>query len=124
MADAAGSVEVYLDGGVRRGTDVLNCLALGARAVFVGRSQLYGLTVGGTQGVIDVIEILRTELDRAMAFCGVAEARSVNRSLIARTDSSLPLSLVDQLDRLARLYEAGLLTRTEFDHVKATLVPA
>jgi len=79
---AGGRCEVYMDGGVRRGTDVLKALALGARAVFVGRPVLYGLIVDGEEGVQHVLEILRTELETAMALCGRPTLESIDRSLI------------------------------------------
>src|SRR4029077_4050275 len=66
----AGAVEVYLDGGIRRGTDVLKAVAYGARAVLVGRPILWGLAVGGEVGVKSVLELLRQELDLAMALSG------------------------------------------------------
>ncbi|MEV0618415.1 alpha-hydroxy acid oxidase [Nonomuraea sp. NPDC050404] len=66
-----GRVPVLLDGGIRRGTDVLKAVALGARAVLVGRPALWGLTAGGAEGVRHVIDVLRTELEMAMALCGV-----------------------------------------------------
>jgi 4-hydroxymandelate oxidase len=78
----AGDVEVYLDGGVRRGVDVLKALACGARAVLVGRAQIWGLTVGGEDGIVSVLDILRSELDDAMRFCGVADVRVVDRALV------------------------------------------
>jgi 4-hydroxymandelate oxidase len=79
----AGDVEVYLDGGVRRGTDVLKAVALGARAVLIGRAQVWGLAVDGERGISRVLELLRTELDQAMAFCGVSDIRRVDRALVA-----------------------------------------
>src|SRR3989442_777182 len=66
----AGRAEVYLDGGVRRGTDVLKALALGAKAVLVGRPVLWGLALGGADGVQAVLNHLRSELDLAMALAG------------------------------------------------------
>jgi isopentenyl diphosphate isomerase/L-lactate dehydrogenase-like FMN-dependent dehydrogenase len=72
IVEAVGSrAEVLFDGGIRRGTDVVKALALGARAVLIGRPQIYGLVVGGQQGVSDVLEILRVELDRALTLMGV-----------------------------------------------------
>jgi isopentenyl diphosphate isomerase/L-lactate dehydrogenase-like FMN-dependent dehydrogenase len=62
--------EVYLDGGVRRGTDVVMALALGARAVLVGRPAMYGLAFGGDKGVAQVLEILREETENALALLG------------------------------------------------------
>ncbi|MFW3168810.1 alpha-hydroxy acid oxidase [Geodermatophilus sp. CPCC 206100] len=73
----AGRAEVLLDGGVRRGADVLTALGLGARAVLVGRPYLYGLAVAGQAGVERVIDVLTTELDRTMALTGVASVRDV-----------------------------------------------
>ncbi|CAN7947890.1 unnamed protein product, partial [Ixodes hexagonus] len=67
---ARGRVEVYLDGGVRRGTDVVKALALGAKAVFVGRPAIWGLAYNGQAGVYQTLEILRQELDRALALMG------------------------------------------------------
>ncbi|CAN8025866.1 unnamed protein product, partial [Ixodes persulcatus] len=65
-----GRVEVYLDGGVRRGTDIVKALALGARAVFVARPVIWGLAYNGQAGVSRMLEILREELDRALALMG------------------------------------------------------
>uniref|UniRef100_A0A8B9LLR4 (S)-2-hydroxy-acid oxidase n=1 Tax=Astyanax mexicanus TaxID=7994 RepID=A0A8B9LLR4_ASTMX len=65
-----GRVEVYLDGGVRRGTDVLKALALGAKAVFVGRPVLWGLAYEGEKGVSEVLQMLREELQLALALAG------------------------------------------------------
>jgi isopentenyl diphosphate isomerase/L-lactate dehydrogenase-like FMN-dependent dehydrogenase len=62
--------EVYVDGGVRRGTDVVMALALGARAVLVGRPAMYGLAYGGSRGVEQVLEILREETENALALLG------------------------------------------------------
>ena len=64
---------VFIDGGFRRGTDVLKAVALGARLVLVGRPFLYGATVAGQAGVARVIEILRSEIQRNLALMGVAE---------------------------------------------------
>uniref|UniRef100_G3MP55 (S)-2-hydroxy-acid oxidase n=1 Tax=Amblyomma maculatum TaxID=34609 RepID=G3MP55_AMBMU len=65
-----GSLEVYLDGGVRTGTDIVKALALGAKAVFVGRPALWGLAYNGYRGVTRMLEILRTELNRTLALMG------------------------------------------------------
>ncbi len=77
-----GRCEVYLDGGIRRGTDILKALALGARAVLVGRPILWGLAANGTEGVSHVLELLRTELELAMALAGRPTLASVDRSLV------------------------------------------
>ena len=74
--------EVYMDGGVRRGTDILKALALGARAVLIGRPILWGLAVDGRAGASQVLEILRTELELAMALAGCPTLASIDRSLV------------------------------------------
>ena len=79
-----GRIEVYLDGGIRRGTDVLKALALGAKAVFVGRPVLWGLALGGADGVRAVLDELRTELDTAMALAGRATVKDIDSSLVLR----------------------------------------
>ena len=80
-----GRAEVWLDGGVRRGTDVLKALALGAKAVLVGRPVLWGLATAGSEGVAKVLHILREELDLAMALSGCPELDAIDRSLIRRS---------------------------------------
>lgn len=82
IVEAAGGLEVYLDGGIREGADVLKALALGARAVLVGRAQYWGLTVAGEAGLTDVLGILRRELEATMMFCGVADVAQVDRRLV------------------------------------------
>jgi 4-hydroxymandelate oxidase len=83
----AGRCEVYLDGGVRRGTDVLKALALGARAVFVGRPILWGLVVGGAEGARRVLELLRDELELAMALAGRPTLASIEVSAVQLPDA-------------------------------------
>ena len=78
----AGRCEIYLDGGIRRGTDVLKALALGARAVLVGRPAFWGLAVNGAQGVQHMLEILRTELELAMVLSGHYSLETIDRSLV------------------------------------------
>jgi len=83
VVDAAGQLcEVYVDGGIRRGSDVLKAIALGARAVLVGRPVLWGLSVAGEKGAIDILEILRRELDEAMLLCGCTTLDDVGRWLL------------------------------------------
>ena len=77
-----GRVEVLLDGGVRRGTDVLKALALGARAVLVGRPVLWGLTLDGEAGVRTVLEHLRAEIDLAMALAGCRSLNDIDSTLV------------------------------------------
>jgi 4-hydroxymandelate oxidase len=77
-----GRIEVLVDGGVRRGTDVLRALALGARAVLLGRPILWGLAVAGEEGAFGVLETLREELDQAMALAGCARVSDVTPDLV------------------------------------------
>lgn len=77
-----GQCEVYLDGGIRRGTDVLKALALGARAVLIGRPLFWGLAVDGEAGVRAVLHILRDELEMAMAMCGRPTIQSIDRTVL------------------------------------------
>jgi 4-hydroxymandelate oxidase len=83
----SGRVPIIVDGGVRRGTDVIKALALGATAVAVGRPYLYGLAVSGADGVRGVVNILRNELEMAMALTGRPTIASIDRSLIFRAAS-------------------------------------
>ena len=84
IADAvAGRGEILLDGGVRRGADVVRALACGARAVLVGRPVLWGLAAGGREGVAAALGVLRRELDLAMALCGCPDVASITRDLVA-----------------------------------------
>lgn len=78
-----GRLPILLDGGVRRGTDVVKALALGAQAVLIGRPVLWGLAAGGSQGVIDVLELFRKELDLAMTLCGTPTIESITEDLIS-----------------------------------------
>ncbi len=77
-------VEVLIDGGIRRGTDVVKALALGARAVQVGRPVVWGLATGGEQGVADVLGLLHQELDLAMALCGCPSVAEITPDLVQR----------------------------------------
>jgi isopentenyl diphosphate isomerase/L-lactate dehydrogenase-like FMN-dependent dehydrogenase len=79
----AGRIPVLLDGGVRRGTDVLKALALGAAAVLIGRPNLWGLAVSGEEGVLAVLEHIRGEFDNAMAIAGVRSVQEITRDLVA-----------------------------------------
>jgi 4-hydroxymandelate oxidase len=72
-----------MDGGVRRGTDVLIALALGARAVLLGRPVLWGLAVGGETGAARVLELLRDEVDLALALAGCTSPAEVRPDLLA-----------------------------------------
>jgi 4-hydroxymandelate oxidase len=83
ITDAVGSrLPVLMDGGIRRGTDVLKAIALGAKAVLIGRPVLYGLAVEGAAGVARVIDLLRVELQMAMALAGKASIKAIDRSVL------------------------------------------
>lgn len=82
VESVGGDAEVYVDGGVRRGTDVLKALALGARAVLLGRPIFWGLAVDGEAGVRAVLEHLRTEFDLAMALAGARNVGEVTGDLV------------------------------------------
>ncbi|TDD93307.1 alpha-hydroxy acid oxidase [Actinomadura rubrisoli] len=81
---AAGDVPVLLDGGVRRGTDAVKAMALGARAVAVGRPVLWGLAADGERGAARVLELLRAEVELALALCGCASADDLGPALVGR----------------------------------------
>lgn len=78
----AGRVPVLMDGGIRRGTDVLKALALGANAVLIGRPYIYGLAVGAAEGVAAVVNILKRELEQAMELTGRTTISAVDRSVL------------------------------------------
>ena len=89
IVDAVGNrMEVLLDGGVRRGADVVRALALGARAVMVGRPYLYGLATGGQAGVRRALEILANEVDHVLALTGVPRIADLEPSLVRRADAT------------------------------------
>ena len=81
-AAVEGRCEVYCDGGVRRGTDVLKALALGACAVLLGRPIVWGLAVDGAAGVAAVLHMLRAEIERDLVLCGRRRIADVDRSLV------------------------------------------
>lgn len=86
VADAVGGrAEVYVDGGIRTGADVVKALALGARAVLVGRPVVWGLAVDGEDGVVDVLDTLTRDLTRVMAFCGASTLSEISADLVAST---------------------------------------
>jgi 4-hydroxymandelate oxidase len=80
----AGRAEVYVDGGLRRAPDVVKALALGARAVLVGRPSLWALAAGGADGVASLLHWYESELRRTMALCGAATVSQLERSLVRR----------------------------------------
>ena len=84
VEQVAGRMEVYVDGGIRRGTDALTALALGARAVLVGRPALWGLAAGGEAGARDVLEILRAEFATGLALLGCRSVADVTSAHVTR----------------------------------------
>ncbi len=83
IVDAVGeSSLIFVDGGIRRGTDVLKALALGADGVLIGRPILWGLTCEGSQGVATILDILRDELEESMKLCGCPHLREIGRHLL------------------------------------------
>jgi 4-hydroxymandelate oxidase len=85
VVEAVGDrMAVLMDGGIRRGTDVVKALALGAQAVLAGRPTLWGLAVGGAEGVQHVLELLRDEIELALALCGCTSPADVTRDHVGR----------------------------------------
>jgi 4-hydroxymandelate oxidase len=98
-----GRLEVYLDGGIRRGTDVLKALALGARAVLIGRPLFWGLAVDGESGLRAVLQMLRDELEMAMGMCGRPTIQSIDISLLGTVSPLLAVLHQPQGLRLPQL---------------------
>jgi 4-hydroxymandelate oxidase len=84
VAAAQGKLEILLDGGIRRGADVVKALALGAKAVFIGRPLFWGLAVDGEQGVVRVLDILREEMEITMAKCGRPTIASIDHTVMVK----------------------------------------
>ena len=82
MAAVGSQIEVWMDGGIRSGQDVLKARALGARGVYIGRPMLYGLGAMGEAGVTKCLEILHKELDLTMAFCGHTQIEKVDKGIL------------------------------------------
>lgn len=78
VEQVAGKAEIYMDGGIRRGSDVFKALALGAKSVLIGRPLFWGLAVGGEEGLTSVLEMLRDELDATMGMCGRSTVDSID----------------------------------------------
>jgi 4-hydroxymandelate oxidase len=88
IAEAVGDrVDVLVDGGIRRGTDVLKALALGARAVMIGRPVIWGLAVDGANGVRSVLELILAEFDVALALAGVPQASALDSTRVEMRSS-------------------------------------
>ena len=87
IADEVGSkIEVWMDGGIRSGQDVLKAVALGAQGTLIGRAFLYGLGALGEEGVAKCLQLIRNELDITMAFCGHTDIRTVDRAILLPPD--------------------------------------
>jgi 4-hydroxymandelate oxidase len=121
VVDALGdtAMEILVDGGVRRGTDVLKALAVGAKAVMIGRPVYWGLSHGGADGVGLVLDILSGELEAAMSMCGITDLQRVPRSL---TRAAQRVDQVERLERLVRLERDGYVGRAEFERLKVRLI--
>ena len=85
VAEVDGRAEVYVDGGIRAGADVFAALALGARAVLLGRPVVWGLAIDGEAGVVDVLDTVTRDLIRVMAFCGAATLDEIDADLVVTT---------------------------------------
>jgi isopentenyl diphosphate isomerase/L-lactate dehydrogenase-like FMN-dependent dehydrogenase len=81
--EVSGELDVLVDGGIRRGTDVVKAIALGARAVLVGRPLLWGLAIGGEAGARRVLELLLEDVDRSLALLGAPKLSELSRDLLA-----------------------------------------
>jgi 4-hydroxymandelate oxidase len=84
VAAAKGRVEIFLDGGIRRGADVVKAIALGAKAVFIGRPLFWGLAVDGERGVARVLDILREEIEITMAKCGRPTIADIDAGVVVK----------------------------------------
>jgi isopentenyl diphosphate isomerase/L-lactate dehydrogenase-like FMN-dependent dehydrogenase len=82
VAAVGSDIEVWMDGGIRSGQDVLKAWALGARGTMIGRAMVYGLGAMGEAGVTKALQIIHKELDVTMAFCGHTDIRNVNRDIL------------------------------------------
>jgi L-lactate dehydrogenase (cytochrome) len=78
-----GQIDVLMDGGIRRGSDIVKALCLGARAVLIGRAYAYGLAAAGEAGVTRALEILRDDLERTLRLLGCESVSELNRSFIS-----------------------------------------
>jgi 4-hydroxymandelate oxidase len=85
----AGRIPVFVDGGFRRGSDILKALAIGARAVGIGRPYIWGLSAFGQEGVERVLEILRAELDLTMRQCGISSVAGITRASVLKNGAKV-----------------------------------
>jgi isopentenyl diphosphate isomerase/L-lactate dehydrogenase-like FMN-dependent dehydrogenase len=101
VAAASDRIEILLDGGIRRGTDIAKALALGADAVLIGRPYIYGLAVRGQDGVAAVLDILTEELERALILLGVGSVRELSPDVLQRRDAGQAGPVRPSSDRLS-----------------------
>jgi len=85
VAAVKGQIEILMDGGIRRGTDIVKALCLGARAVLFGRAYAYGLGAGGQAGVARAIEILKTDVERTIRLLGCRSVHELDESYLDRS---------------------------------------
>jgi (S)-mandelate dehydrogenase len=97
IAADSDDMVVLLDGGIRRGTDIIKAIALGAQAVLLGRATLYGLIAGGESGVAKAIGLLRSEVDRAMGLLGCTTVSDIGSHLLCRLDDIRPHSVAESV---------------------------
>ena len=119
-----GKIELYLDSGIRSGFDVLKALALGAKAVFIGRPLFWGLALGGSKGVRKVLSILRSELDEAMQYSGLSSIADANPSILdlPRTMKMAENTAIRNIKDMALLLKQGTITDEIFQSNKAKLL--
>jgi L-lactate dehydrogenase (cytochrome) len=82
VAAVGGKIEVFMDGGIRRGTDIVKAICMGARAVLCGRAYIYGLAVAGEAGVARAIEILRDDVERTLKLLGCPSVAALDGSYV------------------------------------------
>lgn len=82
ICDLSKNTEIYVDGGIYRGTDVIKAMAIGAKAVLIGRAYIYGLAVNGQNGIEHVLDILHDEIDNALCQLGVSDINQLDRSFV------------------------------------------
>ena len=118
-----GKAEVYLDSGVRRGSDVVKALALGARAVFIGRPQFWGLALGGEAGVSRMLDVLRREFALCLGYCGFASIRDITPGVVAlpKANAQFARDTYDEVEALASLLRDGIITQKEYRAKKKAL---
>jgi len=124
VAAVNGKAEIYFDSGIRRGSDVIKALALGARGVLIGRPIFWGLAVNGQAGVEKVLDILYRELDLVLAYCGFTSVDQIDDAIL-----HLPVEMeysripyVEEIRGLADLHSKGLISRNEFDSKRESLL--